>query len=201
MSRRLWLVILLCVPVFLSADEKVRKPWYIGFGLGTFFDAAWVTDGVELTWEDFYQGTTPASPKVCANLKLGATVSPNLLLGFDLTAIRQVATGSDPPFWDMTLTTQISNLFAMATVFPFRRGPFVRLGGGFSSSLLEVDYLGTDRETYDGYGLLGGLGCAFWLDRRFNLTLNVDHSRQFYSDPAGPDTSRFTTVYVAFDWY
>ncbi len=79
----------------------------------------------------------------------------------------------------------------------------MRLGGGLSNFQFEVDddFFGKISEQYNGYGALAGPGYAFWLGRRFNLTLNLDHSRQFYSEANAPDTSRFTIVYLAFDWY
>ncbi len=198
MVRKCTVLILLLVSVAAFSQVRQRRPVYFGFGGGTFFDAAWETDGVEMTWDDFYAGAVTVSPKVCINLKLGVTLSPGVLLGFDGTAIREE--GND---LFTKISTQINNYFAMLTIFPMREGLFVRLGGGLSNFQLEVDdsFLGQIGEQYNGYGALAGVGYAFWLGKRFNLTLNLDHSRQFYSDAYGPDASRFTTFYVAFDWY
>jgi hypothetical protein len=52
--------------------------------------------------------------------------------------------------------------------------------------------LGSASDTANGFGLLGGLGYAFWLGKSFNLTLNIDHSRQFYSIGSDHDNSQFT---------
>jgi hypothetical protein len=197
MIRKLAVLILVFVSALSFSEDQQRRPWYIGFGAGTFFDAAWVTDGDELTWDDFYEGAD-TSPPICINFKVGGTLSPNVLLGFDATAIREEGSGSA-----LKISTQFTNLFAMLTWFPFQKGLFVRLGGGFSVFRIEVDddYYGKSNDDYNGYGALAGIGYAFWLGKHFNLTLNVDHSRQFYSDPDGPDNSRFTILYVGFDWY
>ena len=46
------------------------------------------------------------------------------------------------------------------------------------------------------------IGYAFRLGRRINLTLNVDHSWQYYFGyDKGSDESWFTLVYLGFDWY
>jgi hypothetical protein len=64
--------------------------------------------------------------------------------------------------------------------------------------------VGSSRLTddHDGLGALVGLGYAFWLGRRFNLTLNVDGSAQRYGGGAGlPESSRVLDAYLGFTWY
>lgn len=65
-----------------------------------------------------------------------------------------------------------------------------------------MNKVGSDRDVVRGFGILGGVGYAFWLGKTFNLTLNIDHSRQYYnSDAFEPNRSQFTSAYVGFDWY
>lgn len=214
------LVLLLAGGAGAQDRERVRDSWYIGFGLGTVFDTAWVTDGVEITWEDLYKrfdgedaaangGGKRDELPIGMNLRLGRTLSSRVLLGVDLTYISQGGTSGGEK-----ITTEIFNFFGVLTFFPQERGLFIRLGGGFSSFLISepigpvVDgFMGYDGSAkheyeYDGYGGLAGIGYAFWLGRRINLTLNVDHSRQYYYGYGkGPEESRFTMVYLGFDWY
>ncbi len=201
MTRRavFWLVLGIFLFAFcarLGAVERQRKSWYIGFGLGSGFDAAIGDEFDYYDFKDFLTGLETITPKISLNIKVGKTLSPNLLLGFDITAVAQLGTDVMG-----TQYLQISNYFAMLTWFPFQKGLFIRGGGGFSSLINLISTPGFDlTETYYGGGLLAGIGYAFWLGRHFNLTLNLDHSRQFYLSD-GPDRGRFTIVYVGFDWY
>ena len=196
MSKYLWIILFFLVPIMVNAQDKERRPWYIGFGIGTGFGAAWEVGGGEVTFDDWSEGMSNVGPKISLNFKVGGTLSPELLLGGDITAIAQQSTDALGEGW-----AQITNIFGVLTYFPVRSGPFVRGGGGFSNLLLEIDsVVGLNvREQYTGFGFLVGAGYAFWLGRRFNLTLNIDHARQFYS--GDPDSSRFTIIYLGFDWY
>jgi hypothetical protein len=53
------------------------------------------------------------------------------------------------------------------------------------------------------YGVLAGVGYTFWIGKSFNLTINFDHSRQFYAsgDVNYPSNSQFTALHLGFDWY
>jgi hypothetical protein len=197
MRKVAWLLLLIFLPALLIAQEKERRSWYIGFGVGTFVGATFLVGSDELTWDDYFEGLD-ASPAVSINFKVGGTLNKSVLLGFDVTAIRQEGTMTG-----ITVANQVNNYFGMVTVFPFEKGLFVRLGGGASAYVQEVELsgFGSDSETYSGYGVLGGVGYAFWLGKRFNLTLNVDYSRQWYTDDAGPDGTHYVACYVGFDWY
>jgi len=202
MSARIMpFLVVVCIisllPGLAEAGAHQRNSWYIGFGLGTGFDEAWEAGGHEISFDDWLAGTDKG-PKVALNFKVGGTLSPKTLLGFDITAL-----GQSGSLGGVDGHVQINNYFLMLTHFPREEGFFIRAGGGPSVLVADIDggyYSGTD--TVSGFGLLGGIGYAFWLGERFNLTVNIDHSRQFYWGGAGdPDRSRFTIVYLGFDWY
>ena len=88
----------------------------------------------------------------------------------------------------------------MLTHFPKEEVFFIR-GGGLSNIGYTIKGSGNDIKcTETGYGILGGVGYAFWIGKSFNLTLNLDYSRQFYSGDIA-DSSNFTIAYLGFDWY
>jgi len=203
MTRRavFWLVLgilLFALCTGLGAVERQRRSWYIGIGLGSGFEAAIGDEFDSYDFKDFLTGLETITPKISLNFKVGGTLSPNLLLGFDITAVGQLGTDVIG-----TQHLQINNYFAMLTWFPLHKGFFVRGGGGFSTLISIISTPTFDEsEIYSGAGLLAGIGYAFWLGKHFNLTLNLDHSRQFFVEPSdGPDRGRFTIVYVGFDWY
>jgi hypothetical protein len=194
----LFAAVILANPV-LAQDVKVkeRRGWYIGFGIGTGLGAGYKVGGDDITFDEWLEGMDTVSPQISVNFKVGGTISPKLLVGFDATALGQI--GDDALG---TAHLQINNYFAMATYFPFEKGLLLRAGTGLSAFVFDVDTpFGDVSETYPGFGVLLGVGYSFWLGRRFNLSLYLDHSRQVYNDPDGPDNSRSTMLYLGFDWY
>lgn len=184
----------IAIPIKGMAETHTRGNWYIGFGLGAGLDARYTLNGQDITFDDWMQGAEEKGAKTAINFKVGGTLSPKTLLGFDGTAVGQTGTygGED-------VQIQINNYFLMLTHFPNEEGFFIRAGGGFSNIMAKTP-VGTD--VVSGYGVLGGIGYAFWLGQSFNLTLNLDHSRQFYSGGTyDPENSQYTAAYVGFDWY
>jgi len=84
---------------------------------------------------------------------------------------------------------------------PFKGKASLRAGGGLSNLMFEIDGAFSASDSTGGFGILRGIGYAFWLGKRFNLALNIYHSRQFYEGGKEPDNSQFTSFYVGFDWY
>ncbi len=197
--NKLRLAVLIALVASTSAfgAGHTRKGWYIGLGVGFAGDSSIGGDGGSLSFDDLTSiGDGDQSPNVSFNFKAGATLTPRSLIGFDLTASRQQAT--DGFFGDGGV--QINNYFAVYTFFPQREGFFIRAGGGFSSLVFD-GYL-DDLENQNGYGGLVGVGYGFWIGKRFNITINLDHSEQRYNDSSsGIDRSKFTAFYVGFDWY
>ena len=186
------------LPATASAQEShQRDSWYIGFGLGGGLSASWEATTDTVSFDDWLDGLEK-DPKISLNFKVGGTISPETLLGFDVTAVGQGGTASG-----VDAHAQINNYFLMLTHFPNKEGLFIRLGGGYSVIVATIDTpFGDFDSRVKRVGALGGIGYALWLGKSFNLTLNLDHSQQWYSSSFGePDTSQFTILYVGFDWY
>lgn len=168
-----------------------RDVWYIGFGLGWGDGSVRDATGTN-TFGEILQGYAPRN--LSFNFKIGLTLNPRVLLGFDLTAVRSYGSSSG---FDVAL--QVTNYDVMFTYFPTGEGFFLRGGTGLADLLVDTS---VGSATYSGVGLVGGLGYAFWLGRSFNLTLNVDVSGQWYGrSTVSPESSRLVNVYLGFDWY
>jgi hypothetical protein len=202
-NKLLFFILLVAVsivfPAIVLAETHTRDNWYIGFGLGGALDARYEVDGEDISFHDFFAGAHTHG-NAALNFKVGGTIDSNNLLGFDATFVRQEGTYGSAEEESL----QISNYFLMFTHFPSKEGLFFRGGGGFSNITYESRYYGMkDELEANGYGILAGIGYAFWVGKSFNLTINLDHSRQFYTsgDYNYPSNSQFTTLYLGFDWY
>ena len=143
-----------------------------------------------------YQAATdPVS--LALQFEVGATLRPDLLLGLDIRGLRTQSTDG------VDAAVQATDYLAMLTWFPAREGFFLRGGAGLATLSLDVRDGGFRvDDTVGGIGLLAGLGYAFWLGERFNLTLNADVSAQLYRDSLDrPTSSRFFDLYLGFAWY
>jgi hypothetical protein len=185
-----------------ARPRNQRDRWYIGFGLG-YGDGSVSDSSGTWSFDDPIGGRTA---KAMVNFKIGATLSPKLLLGLDWTSGGAALSPKLPLgfSWVRKAADQIvenavvmNNFNAVTTYFPIEQGPFIRGGAGLSK--LEVLVAGVT-ETYRGVNVLGGAGYAFWIGKAFNLTVNLDASRQFYWD-SGPNSSTFWSMYLGFDWY
>lgn len=174
---------------------KQRDSWYIGFGFGGG-DGSVSGQGSSLSFKEMNLDRSPTT--LFYNFKVGATLSPRLLMGFDLSGVSSTAEGSG-----VTTSVGISNVDAMITFFPMERGFFLRGGLGLSALVYTIeDATGKDEWSPSGFNVAGGLGYAFWLGQSFNLTLNLDASRQWYgSSSLDPEDSTFWSAWVGFDWY
>lgn len=175
--------------------EHERGSWYIGFGIGSGY--GWFQfPGESVSFNEMFKGLSTTT--LTLNFKVGGTVSPYLLVGFDITSIRRQGTGEG-----IDAAVQINNYDAMVTYFPMKEGFFIRGGAGFAAAIQEVSVNGTSQiATASGMNILLGTGYAFWLLKSFNLTLNADYSLQSYSKKSGnPDSSQFINFYLGFDWY
>lgn len=181
-----------------------RDSWYIGFGFaGGDGEIQTGTDTSSL--RRYIRGYVDRNPAtVGLNFKVGATLTPRLLAGFDLSAI-----GASADDGAATVSLTVANYDLMATFFPWERGLFVRGGVGLSRLTLEVKNLPTSfgrvstTDTLRGTNVAAGVGYAWWLGRHFNLTANLDLSNQWWSgnEPGQPTRSNLWTLGLGFDWF
>jgi hypothetical protein len=181
-----------------------RDSWYIGFGIGggdasiSLPASASPTPGT-YSMKEFF-GTSPT--KLTMNFKVGATLTPRLLLGADITGFAASAT-YDTIYGEADRSLSISTLTGMVTFFPMETGLFLRGGLGLASFSTKLSVPGSPTSTADASGVAyaAGVGYAFWLGRSFNLTANLDFSGQSYGGGDGPDSTRFWALGLGFDWY
>jgi hypothetical protein len=183
-------------PPPVAVRPSGRDTWYIGFGVGSGQGHATSDYGSGSFSEGMSDSTT-----AFINFKVGATMSPKLLLGFDISALRTAGTINTGSFGGFDAAIQVTNYDAMLTWFPMERG--LSLRGGLGLSTLVVDTSGLGSDSVNGANLTLGAGYAFWLGKSFNLTLNLDFSAQNYnSSKAGaPSKSNYWAFWLGFDWY
>jgi Outer membrane protein beta-barrel domain len=176
------------------ALEKQRDSWYIGFGLGGGSGSAAGQDE-RLSFEDL---SIDSPTTGFFNFRVGATLTPRLLLGGELSGIAAVASDGD-----FSSTVSISNADLVATYFPTGRGLSLRGGIGRSTFSTSLEGGGFD-DSYEesGFNAMGGVGYAWWLGRTFNLSVNLDFYQQWYgASEVDVESSRFGVLYLGFDWY
>jgi hypothetical protein len=170
---------------------KQRGSWYIGFGLGAGGAARLHTSAGEFSPKALLGRS--AQP-FAFNFRVGATITPKLLLGFDGGALAFSANRPSETFQQ--------NFYDLGIMyFPWERGLYLRGAAGLSALALETDGpVLRGKDAIGGYNVLGGVGYAFWLLRSFNLTVNVDYQRHFYSHDL-VEGSGGLSAWVGFDWY
>ncbi|ACG75002.1 conserved hypothetical protein [Anaeromyxobacter sp. K] len=175
-----------------------RSPWYVGFGLG--YGTGAVGSSVDRrSFRDLVGGT---STSFAAQLEAGATLGPRTLLGGELLVVGAAAHPDDPLLGRTTRTVRVANLDAVLTFFPLGDGLFFRAGAGASRLSLSVKSAsGSEGDAWLGTNVLGGIGYAFRIGRRFSLSMKLDGSRQWYRGAAGPGASRFWAAYGGVAWY
>ena len=104
------------------APPKQRGSWYIGFGLGSGDGNIKLNDGSSGSFKEFL-GASPTN--VSLNFKVGATLNPTMLLGFDVTTLL-----SSTDEGGVSRSIQVVNYDAMFTWFPVEKGFFLRGGAG-----------------------------------------------------------------------
>jgi len=187
------------------AAEKQRNDWYYGLGLGraTILNAYYVNAGETTKFKDWAE--SQAYNQALYNLKWGKTINDYVLVGLDFSIVNY-ANGALFADNINLKYINIKNYFAVVSYFPWRVGWLFRGGAGYSR-LVRERYFKDDIEknTYEhtaGYGFVAGVGYSFWIGESLNLSIYLDHSRQWYNDSStDPDRSGFTAIYMGFDWY
>lgn len=183
-----------------------RNPWYMSLGIGTGTGWSHSLDGTR-SFRDILtndgSGGASDNAHLALNLQVGATLSPNLLLGFDLSVLRGFGSLLDSGYVYDTYV-QLLNGDLMLTIYPMARGLFLRAGTGLSVLSTDISAGGPPYDTiqYSGFNFTGGIGYAFQVSPSFNITLNVDYSRQWYPEhPDGLTTSSMVVAFLGFGWY
>jgi hypothetical protein len=135
----------------------------------------------------------PDPTTLAIGFRVGATLTPKLLAGFDVYAVGAVSTGG---FEDTQI--QVSTYGASATFFPWEKGFFVK--GGPAIAVLTLDQGSLGSGDWRGLGLSYGAGYAFWLGRSFNLGLVLEGNTSWYGSD-GPDSTSIGSLSLSFDWY
>lgn len=179
----------------VKIDDE-RTGWYVGLGLGggsgTYTENG--TSGRVRGWDSTSRGDFPVR---YLNFAFGKAVNARLLVGGDLTLFRSY---SDTECSATRLT--IANYDIVVTLFPWKRGFFMRNGLGISA----IGYKDPVRSRAMQYGaggnLLTGVGYAIPLGRSLHLTVSVDYSRQRYLGArATANASQIVAGWVGFNWY
>ncbi len=172
--------------------QKRRDTWYIGFGLGAG-DGKVKTDTGTVDFKNYvYSDRTSAA----VNFRVGATVSPRLLVGLDAGGV-----GSFAEEAGYASIVQLNYYDAGIMYFPVERGFFLRAGAGLSAIVQNIDSpLGKHEFSANGFNVLGGVGYAFWLGRTFNLTVNLDAQAHSFSK-ANVEGGTAWGAWIGFDWY
>ncbi len=186
-----------------------RDSWYIGFGIGAPVGGSLTrsSDGKNITFKELTEGYQTQESTFINMIKWGMTINPKTLVGFDWTTGGQegetVMRDSNGFTKTTSASVSVQNFFLMGTYFPNEHGLFFRGGGGFSLLSLKSkeNDTTTERHSVGGPGLLAGIGYAFWLGESFNITINFDYSRQFYTGDDLIRGSDFSAIWVGFDWY
>jgi hypothetical protein len=170
-----------------------RGAWYIGFGLGGGGGSATVGGRSHGFSNLLGRGATSSA----FNIRLGLTVTPRLLAGFDGGALG--ATVSGP-----TENVQLNVYDLGVMYFPWQEGFYLRGAAGPSNIMVRSDgpvLYGTG--TLWGSNVLAGVGYAWWLGRSFNLTFNLDYRRLWHArrGPEGVTTAGGWSAWLGFDWY
>jgi hypothetical protein len=178
-------------PAYPMAPQKpprTRGAWYIGFGLGGGGGSVTDLDGTASLKE--FVGPKPTT--LAMNFRVGATLSPRLLLGFDGGFVATASgEGEDT-------SIQVNTYDLAATFFPLGSGPYLKAGTGVSTLVLDQGSFGTG--SWRGYNVMGGVGYAWWVGRTFNLTFNLEGTKAWYGS-SGLDSTQAWSLFLGFDWY
>lgn len=191
-----------------SRPYQTRDTWYIGF---TIYPAGNLT----VKYDDEFELLKDFDKKSAAGFQFGggATINSKLLVGGEIISFSQVKENDELDF-DNSLTETATGIMGVATFFPMEKGFFVRGGLGLTSLTLQSDLEfddGTedsDSDSVRGYGILAGVGYAWWLGQSFNLTANLDILHQSYNEEIGnPDYDikvkdlNAVMAGIGFQWY
>jgi hypothetical protein len=199
------------LPTEPSSGVHQRSDSYFGFALG--YGRGGVRAGSDsASFGDLLDGFHPWPFAV--TLRGGSTLSDQWLFGADLSVVRVQGSRTVDDFLldgvtypgrsDLSAFVQTTALSFVGTYFPWREGIFVRAGAGLASFQQELRTPGGPlRQSHLGLNGTAGLGWAFWVRTRLNVTLNLDASTQVFawSDAGEPDRAHAFVGAVGLDWF
>jgi hypothetical protein len=175
-----------CFYPFASAHDageitsRDHSSWYIGFGVGGGAGAISINNGPEAEQEG----------GVSIMFKVGAVISPHLLIGFDAGAWRYQLKDA---------AVQFNHYDAMVTLFPLSQwGLFLKGGVGMGNTIIDIDGKLWGR-SQAGFDMRGGVGWEFKLGHAFYLGAEFDLASTIYE--GGDVVTADANVLVTFSWY
>jgi len=174
---------LLVLTVALVPDPGRAAPysrgdssWYIGFGIGG--GGGWIyIDG----------DSSPRQGGGAAMFKVGGTIGPHLLIGFEASA------------WDYGRgdgLIQFTHNDAVLTWFPWANAGFY-LKGGAGLGWAAIGFGDVWGRSRAGFDIKLGLGYELQLGESFNLGIEAAFANTIYEDDKTGDSELFLT----FSWY
>jgi hypothetical protein len=171
-----------------------RGPWYVGGG-GGYGDGSvsWYRE----TWS--LGRFMDASPwRLALALEGGQWIGTRVRVGLDLTWIHMSGARNGA-----NATVDLLQPGVAAAFYPFKWGLFVRAAAGYARLGVGMDRPSfSHSESYDGFGLTGGLGYALTIRPPFDAFVRIDATRQWYgSTPAGVDGATLWAAYAGLLWF
>ena len=177
-------------PQYVPPWSPPLSPFYFNLGLGygnggTYRDGYWTP-----------LSTYGNAGGLAYHVEAGARLMPQLLLGFDLTGL---STFGSTPYGESAGITLI-DYDAVATLFPFVHGFFLRGGAGLSTLTISAPVPGVVGFSYFGTNVLLGAGWAFPVAAPLHITLGLDWSHQFFGS-ADVTASSIWMMRLGLGWY
>jgi Outer membrane protein beta-barrel domain len=215
MDKRIWYVTLIIIAMQLvlggsALAEDHEGSWYAGFGVGAG-NLSIENGSLESYLKDSsggrYSTVDEDEEMIALHLGAGYIVTPRLHLGIDISSVKQEAVSQryDPSDdrGPVNIEIQLINYFAAASYYPFEKGLFIKVAGGFSVLSQDENSVAVDdrSDIYSGTGYMLGIGYDLPIVKRLHIGIHADYSRQSYGDKDAPDDTEFTAVYLTVYWY
>jgi hypothetical protein len=197
------------VPAALAAVDHARSDSYLGFAVGV--GAGRMELGNESWGFDELLGPLHSYP-LAIRLFGGRTLSERALVGLEFGMLRvdghahgaavRIRLTDDFDIAAKRAYARTVSLSLVGTSFPWRRGPFFRVGAGIASFRVQYDdgHTGARADAETGVQLLAGAGWAFWTGARANLIVDVEAALQTFPHQS-LNRSHTIASHVGVAWY
>jgi hypothetical protein len=165
-----------------------RSPWFVGAAIG-YPDGFLQVFGRSASVGD-YIGASPTRLALAG--EAGRQLLAKLRASAEVLWLRAAATHAG-----VDASVQLLHVGAATSLFPFDRGPFVRVGVGYGRLAFDTSATGYHQaESLGGFGVVGGVGYALSLGP-FDVFLRVDGSRHWTGGGRfGVDSATFWAGYL-----